>query len=104
MDAVQFSVLEAVEHVLRAVAAGAEVGSLPAAEVLIPIGLVRGFPPAGNGVALEVEVYVTLLCFFDQLNVLARPRRVVVSWGRLISRTDSFPLAGTATLGQSRLT
>ena len=62
IHAVELAIFHPPEDVLHAIGAPAEVGGVPAEEVLLPVGQVfgvggvRGAPAAGDGIALEVDV------------------------------------------------
>ena len=56
----QLAMVEPPQYILDTVRAPAEIGCVPAEEVLIPIGqqlwIVGGPPATGNGIAFEVDV------------------------------------------------
>src|SRR6185369_4763456 len=66
IHAVQLAVVEAPKYILECVGAPAEVGDVPAEEVLLPVGEVfgvggvAGAPAAGDGVALDIDIDLAL--------------------------------------------
>ena len=87
IDAIELAVLEPPQDVLRAVRAPAEVGRIPAVEVLLPVGdevgVVGRAPSAHDRIALEIDVDSPLLRLLKKLGV-RRHRILIGSWGRLI--------------------
>ena len=101
LHAVQLAVGEPPEDVLRRVAAPAEVGRVPAVEVLLPVGeevgVVGGAPAAGDRVAGEVDVDPPLLRLFEELLVGEH-----ASWRRCAARADRrAPAGGRAGCGRT---
>ena len=73
VDAVQFAVFQAPQDVLHGVGAPAEIGRIPAEEILLPVGQQLGVvgcaPAARDRVALEIDVDAALVGLLEQLSV-----------------------------------
>ena len=97
VHAIELAVLDAPEHVLDPVGAPAEVGRVPAGEVLAPVGeelrIVRRAPAARDRVALEVDVDLPLRALREQLLVRepASSRRCAASACRRATAPRSRP-------------
>jgi hypothetical protein len=102
-------VVEPPEDVLKCVRAPAEVGGVPAEEVLLPVGQifgvggVAGAPAAGNGVALDIHVNFALRALGEEL--LVRGQRVLVgARRRLVGRSGRDRPAARAVAARAAAT
>src|SRR4051794_24468115 len=86
MHVVELAVLETPQDVLRSVGAPAEVGGVPAEEVLLPVrqqlGIIGRAPAADDRVALEVDVDAAGGRFGEELLVRGHRVRVYAGDGR----------------------
>jgi hypothetical protein len=90
VEAVEFTVLQAPEDVLDPICTPAEIGSVPAEEVGLPVleqlRIIRGTPSARDRVAFEVDIDAALFGLFEellvrQLGVLIHARRGLIGLG-----------------------